>query len=974
MCSSPSPKIGGKFDRESFRSSHRLRSYLTAIVVIFRSVIDQRLYNFDVESFFFELKPSGQLYFGEFLKLSQSQRDRQDRTGLNRKGQLLFHEFSNQATKIMDLINLKTPFKTPATDPTLDLNSSNERLDDDQEVPSSPQGNRPSSPDLADLGLPASPTGTCTVTEDRLEERSQKLDNGKEKEFQDLEKSRISDQKTGKVSSSLSQEEWDVLFTAVLSKPPEDSSAAKKVDSVEVASADDFESLAVEAKQVVVEGEGSESLKAKHGETGEHDAKDVPDKTPATSEHNTPKCHTPKKPAKPRSKKKKLHPKQLVYSESMAGEGTGGAVYEKSKKIKKKKQLKTTSPDKNIYEFTEETRPSSSTIKSTIKTKKQDKKKMSKRKRFLSREIEEQGTWVQCTADRCGKWRYLSEVTDPATVPDRWTCSMNKDEEYNSCEKTEADWSELEFVDTCYVEGSIVWAKMPGYPWWPGMVEEDPDDQAYYETDSRQKPIRYHVVFFGKTVSRAWIPERSVRPFTRQDDSDHLGSLVVDGKNYRKRVHVACTMARQAVVLSIKKRLQTFGFGNRFQGHWGKQEVSSDENEKESLKETTSKISPEEETQPTSPDDLSDSGSVEELMEQAEKVLGNAESFLTSLQNKGEDNDGKSDEEFEYSPGKVMKISHKPPVLKKDKEQSEEPKPVKKRKGKKSDDNQIPKKKKKTLLSEDGSKKSKTSLKDKRVSQEGAEVKKAPAFKVKLKKSKPVAPQKENKLSTNDKEVTENTDTEMKPKNEDKQAAPAPKPKKPSFKPPRQKKTLTATASPNDTSENKATEPPPECEPPIPFDSEIFTMEMDSKEESYNKQPKTVDMLPTKTTKKAEKKANPDQEAQKNDSDDMPPCSLEASNTDDADDLHSAPNSPSMDLPDPASTESVCPSSPEMDQALMDSCVPSSPAMDFEECLDDSNVPGSPLMDFDDDDTSCLPVHGTEDPFSDNSQPFDLEE
>ncbi|KAI8500455.1 Zinc finger CW-type PWWP domain protein 1 [Branchiostoma belcheri] len=671
-----------------------------------------------------------------------------------------------------------------------------------------------------------------------------------------------------------------------------------------------------------------------------YSAKDVPDKTPATSEHNTPKCHTPKKPAKPRSKKKKLHPKQLVYSETMAGESTGGAIYEKSKKIKKKQLKTTTGPDKNIYEFTEETRPSSSTIKSTIKPKKEDKKKMSKSKRFLSREIEEKGTWVQCSADRCGKWRYLSEVTDPATVPDRWTCSMNTDEEYNSCEKTEADWSELEFVDTCYVEGSLVWAKMPGYPWWPGMVEEDPDDQAYYETDSRQKPIRYHVVFFGKTVSRAWIPERSVQPFTRQDDSDHLGSLVVDGKNYRKRVHTACTMARQAVVLSIKKRLQTFGFGKRFQGHWGKQEVSSEENDKEPLKKTTSKISPEEEAQPTSPDDLSDSGSVEDLMEQAEKVLGNAESFLTSLQNKGEDNDGKSDEEFEYSPGKVMKISHEPPVLKKDKEQSEEPKPVNKRKGKKSDDNQIPKKKR-----------------------------------------RPFCQKMENKLSNNDKEVTENTDTEMKPKSEDKQAEPVPKPKKPSFKPPRQKKTSTATASPNDTSENKATEPPPECEPPIPFDSEIFTMEMDSQEESCNKQPKTVNKPPTKTTKKAEKKANPDQEAQKNDSDDVPPCSVEASNTDEADDLLSAPNSPYMDLPDTASTESICPSSPEVDLTekdvdpdTMDSCVPSSPAMDFEEHLDDSNVPGSPLMDFGDDDESCLPVHGTEDPFSDNSQPFDLEE
>ncbi|XP_066297500.1 uncharacterized protein [Branchiostoma lanceolatum] len=77
----------------------------------------------------------------------------------------------------MDLIKqIKNRFKTHATGPTLALNSSKGRMDNEQEVPSSPQGNEPSSPDLAEFELPASPTGTSTVTEDMLEEKNQKSD------------------------------------------------------------------------------------------------------------------------------------------------------------------------------------------------------------------------------------------------------------------------------------------------------------------------------------------------------------------------------------------------------------------------------------------------------------------------------------------------------------------------------------------------------------------------------------------------------------------------------------------------------------------------------------------------------------------------------------------------------------------------------------------------------------------------------
>ena len=43
------------------------------------------------------------------------------------------------------------------------------------------------------------------------------------------------------------------------------------------------------------------------------------------------------------------------------------------------------------------------------------------------------------------------------------------DREGDSCDKPETDWDrekdEEEFVFTKYAEGSLVWARMAGYPW-----------------------------------------------------------------------------------------------------------------------------------------------------------------------------------------------------------------------------------------------------------------------------------------------------------------------------------------------------------------------------------------------------------------------------------------------------------------------------------------------------------------------------
>ena len=47
-----------------------------------------------------------------------------------------------------------------------------------------------------------------------------------------------------------------------------------------------------------------------------------------------------------------------------------------------------------------------------------------------------------------------------------------------------------EFVDAEYAAGSMVWAKMKGYPWWPAMVDFCPDTDEYYWLDSWNDEVR----------------------------------------------------------------------------------------------------------------------------------------------------------------------------------------------------------------------------------------------------------------------------------------------------------------------------------------------------------------------------------------------------------------------------------------------------------------------------------------------------
>ena len=67
-------------------------------------------------------------------------------------------------------------------------------------------------------------------------------------------------------------------------------------------------------------------------------------------------------------------------------------------------------------------------------------------------------------------WRLVPELTDPATVPEFWTCDMNSDSRAQMCGVGGERIIDEDMVEVQFTCGSMVWAKLKGYPWWPAMV------------------------------------------------------------------------------------------------------------------------------------------------------------------------------------------------------------------------------------------------------------------------------------------------------------------------------------------------------------------------------------------------------------------------------------------------------------------------------------------------------------------------
>ncbi|XP_075851452.1 zinc finger CW-type PWWP domain protein 1 isoform X4 [Microcebus murinus] len=177
--------------------------------------------------------------------------------------------------------------------------------------------------------------------------------------------------------------------------------------------------------------------------------------------------------------------------------------------------------------------------------------------------------WVQCSSPNCEKWRRLRGNIDPAVLPDNWSCDQNTDLEYNSCDIPEETWTghESDIAYASYIPGSIIWAKQYGYPWWPGMVESDPDLGEYFLFASHldSLPSKYHVTFFGETVSRAWIPVNMLKNF-QELSLELAGVKKCRNKDCSQKLGAALIMAQEAEQISIQERVNLFGFRSRYNG------------------------------------------------------------------------------------------------------------------------------------------------------------------------------------------------------------------------------------------------------------------------------------------------------------------------------------------------------------------------------------------------------------------------
>ncbi|BFZ23664.1 hypothetical protein BsWGS_26703 [Bradybaena similaris] len=177
---------------------------------------------------------------------------------------------------------------------------------------------------------------------------------------------------------------------------------------------------------------------------------------------------------------------------------------------------------------------------------------------------EETGTWVQCSNKVCNKWRYLANVEDPVLIPENWDCTMNSDKDHNCCDIPEVDYQDTDHIYTKYTIGSAVWAKVDGYPWWPAMVECDPDTDTYFEVtpQSHMVPLQYHVSFFDEHVTRSWVRSQCLLPYIR-DKKPKAGAS--DGSLALKRdIKAAMKNADRALTMSLKDRIEIFGFQKRF--------------------------------------------------------------------------------------------------------------------------------------------------------------------------------------------------------------------------------------------------------------------------------------------------------------------------------------------------------------------------------------------------------------------------
>jgi hypothetical protein len=116
----------------------------------------------------------------------------------------------------------------------------------------------------------------------------------------------------------------------------------------------------------------------------------------------------------------------------------------------------------------------------------------------------------------------------------------------------------IEHVPDVMVNGDVVWAKLNGFPWWPGLLIHEPGNTfLHFRRPQESDEIEYHVLFFDdKTcLQRAWLSESNVIPFESKSQKKMAGKTAI---KYKKRMDEAIKWVDEVSDWSSPERRQFF--------------------------------------------------------------------------------------------------------------------------------------------------------------------------------------------------------------------------------------------------------------------------------------------------------------------------------------------------------------------------------------------------------------------------------
>jgi len=121
-------------------------------------------------------------------------------------------------------------------------------------------------------------------------------------------------------------------------------------------------------------------------------------------------------------------------------------------------------------------------------------------------------------------------------------------------------------VGDSFVEGSLVWAKIMGYSYWPSIVARDPEGGEFVKVpDSQLKSQRkFHVLFLEYNNQRAWLPTSSFKEYRGrqqfQAEAEKAGPNrkkdYTPGKRLQEKFEQAVNFSESLANLSNEERLE----------------------------------------------------------------------------------------------------------------------------------------------------------------------------------------------------------------------------------------------------------------------------------------------------------------------------------------------------------------------------------------------------------------------------------